>query len=92
MASDIEGKMDLTKTEQIFDSLIKRSGINDTTKSLDDAEIRKVKTVLGGGNLHIRTAQIRVTLLRLAGFRDGIRQTKLAVQKKVRNARKYGGQ
>ncbi len=90
MSKEINDKLDLAKTEEIFDSLIKRSDIHNTAKDLDGAELQKVKAVVAGGNLHVKTAQIKIAAIRLAGFRDGIRDTKLAVQRRVRNARKYG--
>lgn len=91
MSQEIDSQMDLDKTEKIFYSLIARSHINDTSKEMTPEEIKKINAVLQGGNLHVNTAKVKISATRLAGFRDGIRQTKLTVQRKTRNARKYGG-
>lgn len=85
---DLAEQMDLSKTGDIFDSLIERSKVNNKGLPLDEAEIKKVKTVLGAGNLHVNAARVKVGALRLVGYRDNLSKLKIAIERKSRNARK----
>lgn len=84
----LEESMDLTRTDELFNSSIKRAGSNEEGKYTEE-DIKKQRVVIGFGNLHIKTAQTKISAIRLTGYRDNIKQLKNNVVRKYRNARKY---
>ena len=84
-------QLDTGRTNEIFDSMIVRSSINDRSKVLDESAVKQARVVIGSGNLHVNTSRAKMSAIRMVGFTDGMVKTKLAVQRKIRNARKYGG-
>lgn len=85
---DLAGSMDLSRTGEIFDSLIHRSKIHDKALPFDEAEIKKAKAVLGAGNLHVNSARVKIGALRLVGYRENLGRLQAAIERKSRNARK----
>jgi hypothetical protein len=84
-------QLDTGRTNEIFDSMIVRSKINDRSKELGEDAVKQARVVIGSGNLHINTARAKMSAIRMVGYTDGLVKTKLAVQRKIRNVRKYGG-
>lgn len=84
----IDGAMDLKKTEELFDKSIER-GESLKGGSYTDKDIKNQRLVLGFGNLHINTAKVKMAAVRFLGYRDAMQKTKNAVERKVRNSRKY---
>lgn len=85
----IEEIMDTDRTNGLFDSSIKRSGaLIGEEYTLDD--LKKMKIVLGAGNLHVNTAKTKMGAIKLLGYRNSLDETKKAVERKIRNSRKYG--
>lgn len=88
---EVADKMDLDRTDEIFDVTIKRTGYKDEKVLLSgDDEIKKAKIVIAAGNLHVKSAQTKATALRFIGYQNSIRATKDAIFRRVRNSRKHG--
>lgn len=85
----VDDKLNLDRTDKLFDSSISRSGSNDQSKYTDE-DIKKQRLVIGFGNLHVNTAKLKVSVVRMRGYRDNVTNLKRAVDRKVRKERKYG--
>lgn len=83
-------QLDTDRTNEIFDSMIIRSSINDRKNSLDEASVKQARVVIGSGNLHVNTSRAKMSAIRMIGYTDGVAKTKRAVQRKLRNSNKYG--
>ena len=86
----VNEKLDINRTDQIFDSIIHRAKVNDRSAPMNDDELKKVNAVIKAGNLHVNTAKTKVSVFRFIGYRDNQEKIKLAIDRKVRNMRKYG--
>ena len=80
-------KMDLERTDKLFDSLISRSKVH-SEKPLGKQETTNARVVIASGNLHVSTARAKLTAIKLAGHLDESRQIKSAVERRVRDAYK----
>jgi hypothetical protein len=84
----IDSKLDLERTDKLFDASIAKANAFSkdpyTEKSLKEA--RAVSTF---GNLHLNSAKVKVSVIRLIGYRDELNNLKNNVQKKIRGVRKY---
>ena len=88
--SDVAEKMDLERTNELFDITIARADFKSKEPFKDDNDIKKARVVVQMGNIHINTAKTKMSAIRLIGYQNNLSQLKNAVQRKVRNARKYG--
>ncbi len=87
MSKEIADALDLGKTSEIFDSLIRRSDINGKA-SFNEEEVKKAKAVLSAGNLHVKSAQVKLGALRLVGHFENTKALKIAIERNARSARK----
>lgn len=87
-ANDISVKMNLERTDEIFNSLISRSNINDKSAKFDEDAIKAAKAVLASGNLHVKTAAVKLGAIKLAGYYTNMERLKTAIEKRARNARR----
>lgn len=78
--------LDLDRTGTMFDSLIIRAGVNETSKLFDAEEQKKTRLALAAGNLHAKTAQIKLGAIRLAGYVENKKKLREAIQNKVKDA------
>lgn len=85
----VDELMDLDRTDELFNSSIKRSGSHDT-EPYGEEDIKKQRLVVGFGNLHINTAKVKLGVARMKGYLDSTKSLKKAVDRKVRNNNKYG--
>ena len=85
-AQYIADKMELDRTDEIFDVLIGRSSITDRSKGMGEEEIKKIRTVIAAGNLHVATARSKMTALRFVGHQENQARLKEAVQRRVKDA------
>lgn len=88
--SDVADKMDLERTGELFDITIARADFKSKELFKDDNDIKKARVVVQMGNIHINTAKTKMSAIRLIGYQNNLSQLKHAVQRKVRNSRKYG--
>lgn len=89
LINEIGDKMDLDRTNELFNSSIKRSDTYRKELYTED-DIRKQRVILGYGNLHVKTAQVKMGLERMKGYRVNTEALKKAVDRKIRNKNKYG--
>lgn len=85
-AQYIADKMELDRTDEIFDVLIHRSAIKDREQGMGQEDIKKIKTVIAAGNLHISTARAKMTALKFVGHQENQARLKEAVQRRVKDA------
>lgn len=85
---EIADKMNLDRTDAVFDALVKRSKITDTSLPLDEMGIKQTRAVISSGNLHVATARAKLSALKIVGYRDNMDKLKHAVEARVRRARK----
>lgn len=86
---NIDEVMDVSRTNDLFDSSIKRSGANSDEK-YSEADLKQMRTIIGFGNLHINTAKVKLGVARLRGYRDNVSKMKQSIDRKIRNKNKYG--
>ncbi len=82
---EIEVKMDLERTDQLFSSAIKSAGALEGQRYTEDS-LKQMRAVMGAGNLHINSAKVKLGAIRLMGYVAGVRATSNAVSRKVRDA------
>ena len=86
---DVIEKMDLDRTNKVFNQTIEKTGYNGSKPMDDELEVKKARILIAAGNLHVHTAKTAISAIRLSGYRSDMEGIKNAVQKKVRNSRKY---
>lgn len=84
--------LDLTRTGEMFDSLITRSKVNDKTRGIDEDERKNIHMTIRSGNLHVKTAGAKITAIRLSGYRSNMEQLKLAVERRAKDANRPTGE
>jgi len=84
----INDKLDLNRTDELFDSSIGKSEALSRGK-YDKESLKAAKTCLGFGNLHVNTAKVKIATLKIIGYRDQVTRLKQNVDRKLRNSRKY---
>lgn len=80
--------LDVGRTSEVFDSLIVRSKVNDTSRGIDKNEVKTLDVVLRAGALHVKTATQKIAGIRLSGYRSASEQLKRSVERKIRDANK----
>ncbi len=85
---DIAKKLDLQRTDELFDITITRADYK-TKKLFTDDDVKIARLVIQAGNLHVNSAKVKLGALRLVGYRDTSKQLEKTIAKKARNARKY---
>lgn len=85
----IDDVMDLDRTDKLFSSSIDKAG-SLTKGEYREEDIKKQRLVIGFGNLHVNTAKVKMSAVRLMGYRDNLAKLKQNIGRKVRNSRKYG--
>ena len=89
IVKDIVGKMDLDRTDKLFDASITSADSLSKEPYTEDS-IKKQRLVIGFGNLHVNSAKVKLGAIRMNGYVDSTKSLKRAVDRKVRNAAKYG--
>jgi len=89
LQDELQGALNLERTNELFDASIKRSGAKGTTE-YNEEDIKKQRIVIGYGNLHLNTAKTKISASRMTGYRDGLDGAKRSVDRKVRNNLKFG--
>lgn len=84
----IDDVMDLDRTNQLFDSAIRRADANGKEKYTEE-DVKFQRLVTGFGNMHINSAKVKLSVVRMRGYQANTGALKKAVDRKVRNARKY---
>lgn len=82
-------QLNTDRTDEIFDSMIVRSDINNKKNALDENAVKQARVVIGAGNLHVNTSRAKMTAIRMVGYTDSLTKTKLAIKRKLRNKAKY---
>ena len=80
---EINQSMDLSRTNQLFDAAI-HSGDSLSGKPYNEEAVKAQRIVLGFGNLHVKSAQTKLSAIRLTGYRNELNNLRHNVQKKVR--------
>ncbi len=79
--------MDVKRTSDMFDDVLKKSSMKDGGR-FDENSLKEIRTVIQAGNVHVRTAQVAVTAIRLVGHYDNQTKLKHAIEKRTREASK----
>lgn len=85
----VDDKLSMDRTDELFDSAIKRSGANNRNSDYTEDDIKKQRLVIGFGNLHINTARAKLSIVRMRGYQSANRGLKQSVDRRLRNAKKY---
>lgn len=82
--------LDTDKTAHLFEVSIKKANALDAAPYTEDS-LRAARMNINYGNLHVNTAKTKLSAIRLVGYQNSLSTTKKAVERKIRNQRKYGG-
>lgn len=89
---EVVKQMDLARTDALFDATLEKvKALDDTIPYDTELEVKKGRLAIAAGNIHVNSAKVKLGALRLLGYRDSLRKTKLAVQRKFRNEQRSGG-
>lgn len=84
----VDDALKIGRTDELFDSAIKRSGALNKEPYTED-DIKKMRVVSSLGNFHLNTAKTKVAIVRMKGYQDNLESLKRAMERKVRNTKKY---
>lgn len=86
--SKVQDAMDLDRTNELFDANIKSADAM-SGKPFTKESVKNMAVTIAAGNLHVGSAKVQLSALRMVGYVNGVKQLKRSVDRKVRNSKRH---